>query len=341
MSSKILPIDIPPAVTYPACTANFSVAMSHKSFDAWFYSNNIMLLLDKDVVGEQGRFAMLEFFPFNCPLVKESEIPSFFYSDPEKIIETLVSFINNRYYVMLEVDSFYIEGTSCYKNYHSWQPVLVYGYESDQFFNVAGFFHNAQYELKKIHFNSVQKAFAAGQDTLEEKFCQCGNTIKLLACRNEFSYYFDLDKVKEQLTDYVESNTPKEYLFQEILDIRAAREFVFGAAIYDVVIQYFEVISTKKAECDLRLLHTLLQHKIVWEKRIDYMKKSNILSAGVAEKFQETTHELTNKIALAHNKIVRHNLNPRNSSIDMVCSLLADVKVKELQFGADLLAAIS
>lgn len=82
-------------------------------------------MISKDIVSSGGRYSMLEFFPSRCPLINKIRVPDIFLNQHTNISDVLIRYLTNAFCVMLEIDLYYIPQSSCYQQYHGWQPVLV------------------------------------------------------------------------------------------------------------------------------------------------------------------------------------------------------------------------
>lgn len=306
--SLILPISFPAITTYPANTANLAVASCHKDYKEWLYNNNIQLIVSNEIADTDGRYAMLEFFPFQCPLINRVPVYDILLSNKD-IVKALIQYLNNNFYVMIEIDMYYVPQSMDYLEDHEWQPILVYGYNSEQeLFHVAGFFEESKYHFSNIESEVLREAYANLYVVEHERLSESKVSLSLISIQEFHSYHFNIMALKDQIFDYLYSVAPKSYVFSEILSIRDVTEFTFGIAIYELIKRYLIMVKDNELNCDLRLMHTLHQHKKLWVDRLAFLYKNGVVGATHINQLHDLAKQLMDKADLLRNYAVKYNL---------------------------------
>lgn len=324
-----LPLNMPYITTYPANTANLAVATQHPDFSSWIGTSNIQLMLSKDIVSTGGRYAMLEFFPFGCPLINRITIPNRLF-ESNNIKSKIIEYLSHSFYVMLEVDLYYIEQSDCYQQYHNWQPILIYGYDhASEMFSVAGFFKQLRYQFVSVPSSNLEYAYNCLSIVEDKRLAPSKCSMCLLSVREEYTHQFCIDSMKEVINDYCNSIVPKGYLFSELLDIREVTDFVFGMDIYSLIEQYIKNVKGSHENCDLRLLHVLHQHKVLWGKRISYLHENDYISASANQELTDLAHNIIQRADAIRKYAIKYNLTRQTRILEKMLLLLPELKAAD------------
>lgn len=341
MKKKRLPTTSPIITTYPAETTNLTIAAQHNDFNAWVFNNNIQLMLSNDLVNAKNRFSMLELFPFGCPLVTRTTLPEKLNCNDD-IISRIELYINNKMYVMVEVDAFYIPASSLYSNQHGWASILIYGYNNETTtLYAAGFFSNSKYEFIEIPYNILCIAYSRVTTVADKKLFKSNDSICLFTLRSEFNYRFDIDCLLEAIEDYLYATAPKGYLFKACLDIRSVSEFSFGMDVYELLLLYTSRLSENaNVELDLRLFHVLYQHKLLWIKRIQYMNSQGYLKKESLCKLDDMSTQMGTQSNVIRELAIKQNLVHKKEIIQSIYEDLLLLKDLDYKFHTCILDAI-
>lgn len=132
--------------------------------------------------------------------------------------------------------------------------------------------------------------------------------------------------MKEVIDDYCNSVAPAGYLFSELLNIREATDFTFGLETYSLIEQYIRNIMDCHESCDLRLLHVLYQHKILWLERVKYLRTNNYISANIADELINMASSLVHRADILRKYAIKYDLTDRTNSLSEILLLLPEIK---------------
>ncbi len=274
MTEKNLPISIPPIIGYTIHAYPLSIIFNYNETLPWFLSNYIQLVCDTCFKGVFFDFSVLpcilegskwidSVYPGN-PWLKRNSIEGYLLRNYNiEINDFVIESINQNNYVVLHLDEYYIPDTRSYKNRTFYHENLVYGYDlKDKTYNVLGF-------NGKGIFGNIRVSFDSFEEGVKSNFLYCPNgQIKLLSYNEEYSYEMDLVLIRDQLTDFLDSqHTDNNYrTFRN-----PSHNFVYGLAVYDGLIEYFRLLSESKVYYDIRPLHILWEHKKCMLLRMEYL----------------------------------------------------------------------
>ncbi|GGH72249.1 hypothetical protein GCM10008014_58430 [Paenibacillus silvae] len=277
MSTKMLSILIPPIHGYLCNAYPLSIALQNSNSEAWFLSNYIQVVC-------AGNFPEGKFFTFynsyfewdsiflGCPFINYQKIH---YQLIKKYNGELISFIcdaiekNN--YVYLYVDEYYISHKSAFNKYSLPHEMLIFGYNrTESTFNVLGYDANTVFGKYEVSFDELTIAYQMCDKSTKNR-----EYLYLLESNEDFNYQFDTQLVIQTLREY-------RYSINTSLHFRAINPpndwWIYGMAAYTHFVKYIRsMMESLEGVIDIRIFHTLWEHKRMMVLRINYIQKRNIL----------------------------------------------------------------
>ena len=183
------------------------------------------------------------------------------------------AFIDDGYYVAFEnVDDYYVEGKTWYKENHFKHDGLIFGYDFEK--NTYDVF---AYDSKWIYqpFETTRKAFDAGRRSmLKDGIYTNIIGVKPTDIKVEFNFPLMLENLSKYLDSSFEKYPPSE-----------RRENAYGIIVHEYIAMYLQKLiegSIPYARMDRRIFRLIWEHKCVMLKRIElaeeFLKIENELS---------------------------------------------------------------
>jgi hypothetical protein len=318
MSKKILPMSDPSVIGYLHHAYTLSITGNIKGFEDWFYSNYIQLYDDYLTGGLN--FYEHDFTRIPQPLLSShSMCIDAFARGKYDVVEFAIHCLELGYYFYTFVDERFIPGKPAYKAKQRFpHEMLIFGYDSDsKQFEGVGFSSNFQYEKCKISFENLTNGFNNLEVT--ERFM---NNIHLLQPKHDVEYPFNLKLVRELLEDYCNSNNTSERFSM----IRQPFHSAFGLAIYDFLIEYFELVIKRKVQLKVNSLHILWEHKKCMVNRVLYMQSKHNLLKGFDIAPLKEIERLAYK---TRDELIVFSLSNNAKCFDNIIKYLGQLKEKE------------
>lgn len=303
MNGKQLPVVIPPIYGYLCNAYPLSIALQSKKTEAWFYSNYIQLIC----VGNfpNGKFftfynshhSIFEYF-LSCPFIQFQKIH---FGISEKysggIINFIVDAIEQNYYPLIYVDEYYIKHKSAYNNFHCPHEMLIFGYSENKL-KVLGYDRCMQFGINEVDFSEFITAFNHC-----DKQAPFRKYIYLLEFNQEFNFEFDVRLVIQWLKEFrygINSSTH----FRAISPPK--NKMIYGMAVYKHILEYLKYnIGEMGEKIDIRIFHTLWEHKKAMVLRIKYMINHKYL---MDLEFLDKYTEIEKISLILRNSAIKYNM---------------------------------
>ncbi len=328
-----LEIKQPPITCYLHHAYQLTVSMSHKDFDSWFLSNYIQL----EYVAEQD---ILNFFTYvicgNCvynPLINYRILDlEYIFKTNIDIIEFVKKSIEAGYYIVTYIDEFYIPERNAYKKEHFKHELMIYGFDlSKKEFKLLGYNNKNIYSTSSVSFSEFNNGYLNSVDQ--------NNDVLLLKAKNDNSwnpsYNFDIENVKNLLSDYLYSENSSERL----RSIGNPNKYIYGLSVYKYLIKcYEEIIRSNNKQTDIRHFYLLYEHKKTMVARLKYLTEKGYLnnSNNYISLFLELQKDAFN----ARNLIIKYDISGSKELINEVILCLKKMYETESKVIEDLLKNI-
>ncbi|WMJ86464.1 hypothetical protein [Anaerocolumna sp. MB42-C2] len=314
---KLLPIVIPDYQTQPVFTDGLAILYAHNEIYArtWLINNSLSVRFF-DITSFSDINAYLQILPNsiipNCCLLEHYNYPIKFIPDITAVIR---SAIDKGYYVMTSIDCFYLSCHSSAKQlFHVPHPILIYGYENEEFFVGDHFLDGSgKYSLKKVNSNEFMYGLLSAHKELSH--INYFPEIHLIKYKNEIkNYTLDLRTVRKHLLDHLNSvDIAEPPLFFDYNNIWFACGLNGIKACTDFILH-----GNRNPHEYVRLLHELMVHAEILKEA------AHILNTQIIEKEVDI---YIKKCLLLRNRMLKNVLASKNFDIMdfQEISLLPDI----------------
>ncbi|MHB8062513.1 MAG: TubC N-terminal docking domain-related protein [Ruminiclostridium sp.] len=315
------------------------VVLAFKKYLPWYYSNFIQIF---SFTNENGYIELNYLEPRDCcseivdmiclgyPLLKKVE----------NIIDYIIENINMGYYLIINVDEYYLPNKWAYEKLHFIHSSLIYGYDNkEKQLKAIGFKQNIFTEITFDYTQFIQ-AYENGRIHYKDSAPWCEwSAIQLMRPKKfELEYPFSNESFLKELKSYLFSigDSIKLYSF-EYYENRVE----FGFQVYDVIIKNLENLIQGNITMDYRPIHLIGEHKKCIYDRIGYVISRNNLTGEIV-KLHEEYMEVVKRFNIIRIKFLKYlksfgNTNIYNPNISNLTleqkSKIKDIinKIKELK----------
>ena len=254
------------------------VRHEENSFYPWLFSNFIQISCNLN--SEHRR---LDFYNFYKR--EEFDLPNHFLDyNYYKVIDLLhyggikaIKWeLSQKRYIEIKIDQYYLFGRDEYHYIHHFHQNLIYGYDDKEgMFMTIGYDNSGKMQKYKISYKDMNKTLNRNVNAV----------IKSITYHQGFRFYrFMPVYIKNICKDYLEKKNT-EISMQPFLPTEKS---IHGIGIYD------ELCTQKGVNvliADRRISYLLYEHKVIMEKRIDYMWHEKLLDKDMYKKLKNVAEK--------------------------------------------------
>jgi hypothetical protein len=327
----------------PRDTYLLSILENYGETYQWKMQNFINTEIRND--GKFDNFFRNQFW-FDCPFLHINLMERDFFksiTNNNSLIDLIINFINSGYYVYLFINKKYI---SEYKtNSDVDHNMIVWGYSQEEsLFYIADFF-DEKYKLTSCTFQEIIEAFF-GYDAIPG-ITQYGQQIACIKFNADSEFTFNIDILKKQLRDYIDSVDLEQRNFDSIYSTFTSKR-IYGVAIYDF---YSKLLLNRQSSAwgsgglslltqkeqklypNIRPLNLFLCRAKIMTERIDFLDKEYGLNV------KEHLSYLANKIQLLSTRmkmlglkyIIKINYNSQKEALQCKFADEILIHIRKLQ----------
>ncbi len=329
-------------ITYLCHSLAICVILADERLHPWYYEHYIRLYTEKQANGMLIMDFLEERAPYN-EVIQEVYLGYELLKDVTNITDYVIDKINSGYYVIINIDEYYIPEKLAYKKKHYVHHSLVYGYDNTQRkFKAIGF--NAEQIFAKMNFDYdlFSQAFESGKLYYKGSAPWAEtNAIELLRTKDFMQEYpFSLERFKTSLEDYVTSKEDFRIVFDQRLDqyYLGPEQLKYGMDVYEGVIEHLMKLMDGVITIDYRAVHLMFEHKKSLYSRLQFVKgKYNRLNRF--EKLLDQYQKIVDIVDSARRLFLKHtftgdndyNLVPDKEVVVQIIEKLAAARDMEKQ----------
>lgn len=221
---------------------------------------------------------------------------SMFRESKDKLIELMIGFISQDYYMCGNSNAKHISAKTAYKCYETNHIYLIYGYDlTKKVFLAVGNTKNHIFEKYKISFDEYADSVL---DRMEGNFNW--NIVKF---NEDFEIKPDLKRIHNGIYDYVNSKNQADC----IITHPSLKNRKYGLDCYRDILKRLAVLDDYRNTLDPPSYKILKDHHTLMQVRIDYLVKSNIITdKSILERYKGIC-EISNRI---YKNYLRYNTIP-------------------------------
>ncbi len=266
--------------TYLHRSLPLCVILAYEKYLPWYYSNFIQIFSFTDKKG-CTELNYLESRDCCSEIVEMICLGYHLLKGVQNIIDFIIEKINMGYYIIINVDEYYLSNKWYYQVEYYVHSSLIYGYDNKkELLKAIGFNKEASFTEITFDYTQFIEAYENGKIHYKNSAPWCEwSALQLIKPKAfEVPYPFCNDRFLKELKNYLFSicDNVKLYSFEYYED-----QVEFGFQVYDVVIKHLENFLQGHFTIDYRAIHLLSEHKKCLYDRLKYVISQNNLSGEI------------------------------------------------------------
>lgn len=310
--------------TYLHRSLPLCVVLAYEKCIPWYYCNFIQIFSFTD---KKGYVELNYLEPRDCcsEIVDMVCLGYHLLKEVKNIIDFIVEKINMGYYLIINVDEYYLPNKWTYKAEYYVHSSLIYGYDNKkEQLKAIGF--NKQASFTEITFDYTQfiEAYENGKIHYKDSAPWCEwSALQLIRPKKfEVVYPFSNDRFLKELKNYLFSigDNVRLYSFEY-----HENQVEFGFQVYDVTIRNLENLLHGKLTIDYRAIHLISEHKKCIYDRLEYVISQNKLTGEIITLLKEYLY-----VVNQFNNIRLKSLKLFSNSDISVLTLKQEIAIKNI-----------
>lgn len=333
MNYKKLKICKPQVFGFGHQCAVYSILSAYPEIEAWLNCNYIQIFTLRNLYTAKRRLGTLDFFyqyygDFNLYEMKANpwfnfmSIPFGLVQDKwSSVLEFVKERIDNEQYLYMVLNrTIYRGGNSAF--YHN---VLIWGYDNvEQKIYVADNNSIGKFSFEEISYSD----FEVAADVPETEY-----GIGDHGSRPDGIYFFSVVASKDKHisgTNHMMQIGKLQYdLSQYIIPPKILPDYSYGVDCYEELKKYYYDIEKNKYEdCDIRSICSLLDHKVLMTKRLNYLFVNGYMMTNYENEYR---NHVEKKCLALRNMLLKELIKQDIDFLaDKLCVLLDEIKEEEI-----------
>lgn len=334
-----LPIVYPIITSYNHHAHLLSIIGAYKETYPWVMSNYVNVFCHRDNI----KHSFCDFYfpmpnevraPELCPWILSQKISAdLFQSTKLDILDFVLNCIDQKTYVHIMIDYFYVEQTARYQNTHRNHDLLIYGYDKKQEILYCSdfLFSNLQkYTFSHISFSALREGFMNCKLDKSSGYLKGQFYLYKMREAKHVRYRFNPIHIVNALKQYVNSDIPEYWLIHNIRDNLDDR--AFGLDVYDVLAEHVEIVKRNQlGYIDIRLFYVLYDHKKIMKHRFEYLMEVDEKNIALYQEMVKQFEGLEQDLQIIVFLIIKFHIKNKDSVADNIIRCLKEIRDKEEQ----------
>lgn len=313
-----LPIRDPLLTSHSEHAYIFAMIPKMSEASIWVFKNYMLLEFSNN---EDTGLYTIDFSPnrydrfTRCPFVLQHVIyEDFALKKWGDIISFLINCITYGYYVVIELNEFYIPAYDNYQKRQQYHPALIYGYDKNsKIFYACDNFQNRKFRNETISFEDIEKGY------LYDQFC-CVKLLKATSDVFSEQHPLFLKTVIDNINTYT-STYHKDFKF--VTQCSFKEESYQGIEVYRKVSLVLNRIENDDGYIGVRDLWVIYDHKKILCLLMEYIRDTYlILNIGIYLKEIEDI-KINSKILV--NLLIKYNITNNKSILRKMNKILENI----------------
>ena len=268
--------------TYLHRSLPLCVILAYDKYLPWYYNNFIQVFSNT----ESNGYVEINYLEDRDCYIEIADVVCLGYhllKNEKSILEFIIEKINMGYYLVMNVDEFYLPNKEEYQKNHFVHSSLIYGYDNNtKCLKAIGFNNQRLFTELTFEYSQFTDAYENGKIHYKKDAPWCDWSAVQLIRPNSFEGEFPFS-----ITRFI--NELEQYLFSKS-DLRRLYAFEyqpeqteFGIKVYDVFVKNLSNLLDGNMTIDYRAVHLLSEHKKCLYDRIGYVIYRYQLSGEITE----------------------------------------------------------
>lgn len=329
----ILPIDKNPIVDTYSYHANIvSIVSNHSQLKPWIYQRFLRLTYCKD--NQYLDFCDGDYFDYykcNIMYVNGNKYLAEYRNNPflnqddvtkeiatESMCKFVVECIDNKSYLIMHLDHYYIKNSDAYQNFHRVHESIIYGYNKEKkVFYLSDNLNVGKYMSTEVSFTDLELARRSAE-AIDLK------RVLKVSVIEDADVPINTSEVYGKLKDYLDGKDRSshgiiteslghKYYYKDFEydwhwhEYTNDEMFVYGIDVHKFFIEDIKRTISEKTFIDLRRYQALLNHKAILKGLVNLMIENSLISDR--EQLKSKLTEIEKRSYIARSVAIKYNIN--------------------------------
>ena len=256
--------------------------LAYDKYLPWYFSNFIQIFSHTDFNG----YVEINYLEARDCYIEIAEVVCLGYhllKNEKSILEFIIEKLNMGYYLVINVDEFYLSNKWVYQNNHFVHSSLIYGYDNTtKQVKAIGFNQERLFTELTFDYSEFNDAYENGKIYYKNDAPWCDwSAVQLIRPKSfEGEFPFIINRFINELEEYLFSRSDLRRLYSFEYQ---TEQVEYGFKTYDVLIKNLHNLLAGKPTIDYRAIHLLYEHKKCLYERLEYVITEYKLSGEIIE----------------------------------------------------------
>lgn len=314
----------------------------HPDYEKWINNSSLHLIQYFEQDGLY-RLSFISSWRDGHMLKKEKTLfmnsPSIMNFLSKQLIDVLIEKIDEGYYIILDLNEFYLEGKSSYKKCDFTHISFIYGYDkTEQVFKTAGYNSDGIYGSSDYSFTAIRDAFISATH----------HCIECIKANADFRYIYSINTLRNDLKAYLYGENlayyfnKNVYLNYEFWAFDFGHDMTLGIYAQTTLLTLIDthIDNRDKGEVeplDLRNFRVVMEHKNLLFSSLEYATGKSKLPPALVYEYR---HNVRDPARVAFHLGVKYNISHKIELLKRLRQLINTLMIAEKSIIKKVLASL-
>jgi hypothetical protein len=268
---------------------NLSIILAQPYGKDWFMEHFVTVF---SVMDKEPWKLYLDFMVHYGGILEQKGFPYQDFDSNRRLLEFISGEIQQRRYVTIYLDEYYIPGKDVYQKWHFVHNSLIYGYDpQSKTFHGLGFTKNQVLKRFSISYDILALAYEMGKQYYQEGaawLAQHPDEAIMVSGLKFTDYVLNLKYLIDTLKDYLKPALVLQQL--GLVEAFIGKKISStGIGMYDDILVVLRNALMQKSILDYRTFHFVYEHKEIIHQRLEWLQQNfrHILPHDISEQIVE------------------------------------------------------
>lgn len=266
---NILPIQTPSILSYPEQAYVTAIIQNSSNANKWILDNFLQLWYVETKYGIYVSFHPHPIYDI-CPFIERNYVGN----DIKNLLDFVIDSINNKCYLVMWLDQYYIEESANFNQKHLDHPTLIYGYDLTEYkFYMADFYKNDGYTVVQENINNVLDSYNGVKKYIKGYTNDITKRVIQIKLNKNINYDLSISNISNKLSFFMQGKMDPNVI-DETVKYLEVLDCAWGINVCDKIMGYMERVKVENIKkVEMRNLFILKDFYRLFLERVEYLVK--------------------------------------------------------------------